>query len=289
VGPPRLTRVLAISDLHVGYAANRAALADVPGSPDDWLIVAGDIGERIEQVEETIAILRPRYGGLIWVPGNHELWSMRSDGVAVGAAKYERLVALCRRHGVLTPEDEYPVVESEGARYRLVPLFLLYDYTFRPPGIASAEAAIAWAAETGVVCTDEALLSPAPFPSREAWCRERVALTRARLDALDDTPMVLINHFPLRAELAVLPAIPRFSIWCGTTSTEDWHTRYPVAAVVYGHLHIRATRWIDGVRFEEVSLGAPGQWRPELGLAAHLRVILPPASPPADPPPRSGR
>jgi 3',5'-cyclic AMP phosphodiesterase CpdA len=276
-----MTRVLAISDLHIGYAANRRGLADLPDSPDDWLILAGDVGERIEQLEETIALVRPRYRGVVWVPGNHELWSMKADHGTTGAAKYDRLVELCRRYGVVTPEDEYPIVEVEGQRYRLVPLFLLYDYTFRPARLTSTEAALAWAMEAGIMCTDEALLSPAPFASREAWCHARVAAARARLDALDDTPMVLINHFPLRADLAVLPAIPRFSIWCGTVLTEDWHTRYPVAAVVYGHLHIRATRWIDGVRFEEVSLGAPSQWREELGLPSYLRVILPAPSPPA--------
>ena len=32
-------------------------------------------------------------------------------------------------------------------------------------------------------------------------------------------------------------------------------------AVVYGHLHIPRTTWYDGVRFEEVSLGYPREWR----------------------------
>ncbi len=93
---------------------------------------------------------------------------------------------------------------------------------------------------------------------------------------------MLVNHFPLRRDLAVLPAIPRFTIWCGTRRTEDWHTRFPVRAVVSGHLHIRATHWRDRVRFEEVSLGYPRHWQPEQGLAPYLREILP--GPPGPPP-----
>ena len=58
-----------------------------------------------------------------------------------------------------------------------------------------------------------------------------------------------------------LPRIPRFSIWCGTRLTENWHLRYRAEVVIYGHLHIRGSYRRDGVRFEEVSLGYPREWR----------------------------
>jgi len=67
---------------------------------------------------------------------------------------------------------------------------------------------------------------------------------------------------------------PRFSLWCGTRHTDDWHTRFPVECVVYGHLHIRGTRYRDNVRFEEVSLGYPRQWDVPRGVDAYLREIL---------------
>ena len=86
---------------------------------------------------------------------------------------------------------------------------------------------------------------------------------------------VLVNHFPLRYDLARLPAIPRFTLWCGTRRTEDWHTRFRAIAVISGHLHIPSTRHRDGVRFEEVSVGYPRQWASELGLESKLREILP--------------
>jgi hypothetical protein len=44
---------------------------------------------------------------------------------------------------------------------------------------------------------------------------------------------------------------------------------------VSGHLHIRSTAYRDGVRFEEVSLGYPRQWREGGGVDAYLREILP--------------
>jgi hypothetical protein len=88
-------------------------------------------------------------------------------------------------------------------------------------------------------------------------------------------PVVLINHFPLKRQLVRLPRIPRFSVWCGTDRTEDWHQRFRAKVVVAGHLHIRTTDWIDGTRFEEVSLGYPNQWRSRQGMEAYLREILP--------------
>jgi hypothetical protein len=39
-------RLFAISDLHLAYTENRAALEQLPNHPDDWLIMAGDLGEK---------------------------------------------------------------------------------------------------------------------------------------------------------------------------------------------------------------------------------------------------
>lgn len=73
-----------------------------------------------------------------------------------------------------------------------------------------------------------------------------------------------------------VPAIPRFELWCGTRKTEDWHLRYRASVVVSGHLHIRRTDFIDGVRFEEVSLGyPPSQWDTTGSVERYLRQILP--------------
>jgi hypothetical protein len=193
-----------------------------------------------------------------------------------GEFQYQRLISVCRRFGVITPEDPYPVWESDDRTFLLVPMFLLYDYSFRPRHVTEARA-VDWAAESGVVCTDEELLHPDPYVSRIAWCHERCKYTEKRLQeaAVQGIPMVLINHFPLRSDMANIRRFPRFSLWCGTHLTEDWHTRFPVSTVVYGHMHMRGTHYRDGVRFEEVSLGYPRDWTHNRGLDYYLREILP--------------
>lgn len=273
-------KLLAISDLHLANRPNREALVELEAHPDDWLIVAGDVGETEEHLRFALGTLRPKFRRLIWVPGNHDLWTAPTDPSPLrGEDKYLRLVEICRAYGASTPEDPYlrwPVAEPDGKHLLLAPLFLLYDYTFRPPNVPADEA-VAWAAESGVLCSDEVLLFPDPHPTRAAWCHARLRYTEQRLTRAAATGhgLVLINHFPLREDLLFLRRIPRFSIWCGTRETEDWHRRFPVRTVVYGHLHVKGTHFRDGVRFEEVSLGYPRDWHRERGVEAYLRQILP--------------
>lgn len=269
--PPFSGRLLAISDLHLNQRANREALPTIGAYPDDWLILAGDVGEKLDHLELALDALAPRFARLIWTPGNHDLWSKRTGS---SVQRYDDLVAMCRARGVLTPEDPYPEWPGAPGTF-IVPMFLLFDYTFRPTGMPEADA-IPWARDSGVVSNDERMIDPAPFPSLPAWCHARCTSTEARLKALPaGCRTVLINHWPLRYDLARPPRIPRFSVWSGTTLTEDWGQTYRAIVVVSGHLHFRTTLWRHGVRYEEVSLGYPRDWRAERGLDWYLREILP--------------
>jgi 3',5'-cyclic AMP phosphodiesterase CpdA len=267
----------AISDLHIAYAENRALLDAVrPAHQDDWLIVAGDVGELFADVEYALGLLAGRFAKVIWAPGNHELWTPRDDPKQLrGEARYRALVDMCRSLGVAAPEDEYPVWTDGDGPVAVAPLFLLYDYSFRMPGLDTKEASLARAYEVGVVCTDEFLLHPDPYPSREAWCEARVALTEQRLSAVDPgMRTVLVNHWPLVREPTRIMHYPEFAQWCGTDRTADWHLRFRAAVAVYGHLHIPLTSYYDGVRFEEVSVGYPREWRRRSTRPGTLRRIL---------------
>lgn len=272
-------RLLAVSDLHVAYAENRSALDTVrPAADGDWLIVAGDIGELAVDVEWALGVLARRFEQVVWAPGNHELWTHPNDPCQLrGEARYRRLVEFCRSVGVLTPEDPYAVWRGGGGPAVIAPLFLLYDYSFRVPGTAGQAESLARAVEAGVICSDEFLLHPDPHPTREAWCRARLAETERRLAGIPfELPVVLVNHFPLRREETAVLRHPEFAQWCGTDQTADWHSRYGATAVVYGHLHIPRTTWHDGVRFEEVSLGYPRE-RLEHGFERPWPVQILPA------------
>ncbi|OAL32899.1 hypothetical protein AYO20_07690 [Fonsecaea nubica] len=286
-------KLYAISDLHLSYKHNREALYDLRPHLDDSLIICGDVGEKIEHLHEAFKITTKLFKQVFWVPGNHELYTLpghsnRGEGHEEDALdeelrgdfKYQECIRVANEYGVITPEDEYVKWEGEGGPCIICPLFTLYDYSFRPDDV-SREDALEWAMEENIVATDEALLHPDPYLSRDLWCEDRVARAEERLEATSQRgiPLVLVNHWPLRQDTITIPLIPRFSLWCGTKKTEDWHTRFNAKVVVTGHLHVRRTDWRDGVRFEEVSLGYPKQWQVarEKGLDVNdlLREILP--------------
>ena len=198
-------------------------------------------------------------------------------------------VEVARQYGVLTPEDDYVLWEGEGGPVLIAPIFTLYDYSFRPDHV-KLEDALAWAGEKDIEATDEHLLHPDPYRSRIEWCHALVAKTESKLAAAvashPNTQLVMVGHWPLREDVIQLFRVPRFSLWCGTKKTEDWHTRFNAKVVVSGHLHVRRTDFIDKTRFEEVSLGYPRQWQncQDRGLDINdmLREILPgPETPPA--------
>ena len=258
--------LLAVSDLHVSHRGNRAVVEGIrPRDDGDWLIVAGDVCDTVADLERTLALLAGRFEKVIWAPGNHELWTPPHEQLALrGDERYRHLVEICRRLGVLTPEDEYPIWRGGEEDLVVVPLFLLYDYSWRPAGMTIPEA-LAHAKAQKVFCTDEFYLHPDPYPTRQDWAEHRRLSTQARLDRLikelpEGVRTVLVSHWPLHRAPTTILRWPHFAMWCGTEATHDWHLRYRAAAAVYGHLHIPLTLDVDGVRFEEVSLGYPREW-----------------------------
>jgi 3',5'-cyclic AMP phosphodiesterase CpdA len=270
-------RLFATSDLHVAHRDNRHLVERLEGEHErDWLVVAGDVAERLEDVRWALRRLRTMFGAVVWAPGNHELWtSPRQRGDLRGAARYRRVVEICRELGVYTPEDPYQVWRGPGGPLVVAPLFLLYDYSLRPDG-TTKQTALAAAWEAGVVCTDEFLLHPDPYVSREAWCAARLAVSAFRLDRIPDgMRTLLVSHWPLHPAPTRVLRRPEFALWCGSALTADWHLRYRAAIAIYGHLHIPRSTEYDGVRFEEVSLGYPQEWRGRGAPPPVIRQILP--------------
>jgi predicted phosphodiesterase len=308
-------KLYAIGDIHLGHPFNTEAWKVLDDHPDDGLILCGDVGESAAHLELAFGAATRKFRQVWWCPGNHELYTMALKTTLRGEDKYAECVEIARRHGVRTPEDdfvEWRSVSGSGSgsgseeNVALVaPIFTLYDYTFCPEGM-DKEAALQWASEADTVATDEFLLHPDPFPTREDWCNALVAKAERKLEEANSRgiPLIIVsatampllhsavcsprtnkvNHWPLREDLVHIPRVPRFKLWCGTKKTEDWHKRFDnTKVVISGHLHVPRTDWKDGVRFEECSLGYPKQWElPRnngLNINDLLREILP--GPPA--------
>ncbi|NLZ57412.1 MAG: metallophosphoesterase [Corynebacterium sp.] len=241
----------AVSDLHVTFPENQGVVDKLqPRDPGDWLIVAGDVAEKIPDVVRTLTTLKQRFHTVIWVPGNHELFNRKTDRIN-GKARYRALVGQLRTIGVITPEDPYPVF----GKVTVCPLFTLYDYSFRLPGVTAAQAV----ADAKVKLDDE--IAIAPYVDIEKWCAERVDYTEERLAAVRGEK-ILVNHWPLVVEPTHRLRFPDIALWCGTTATRDWALKYNAVMTIHGHLHIPAETRVDGISHIEVSLGYPFEEHP---------------------------
>ncbi|HIW92878.1 MAG TPA: metallophosphoesterase [Candidatus Corynebacterium avicola] len=250
-GRPASTRTLwAVSDLHIAAPGNRELVEElvVPRHPGDWLIVAGDVAEKTPTILGMLSELNDRFAKVIWVPGNHELFSRPKDSVHA-VEKYDELVAACREMGVLTPEDPYATF----AGHTIVPMFTLYDHSWRDPQ-QSVKHALTAAEGNGVMFTDQVAI--APYVDVPLWCQERLGYTVRRLSQVNG-PTVLVNHWPLVREVTGRLDLPEIALWSGTRHTQDWPVRFRAETVIYGHLHIPVVTEVDGVPHVEVSLGYP--------------------------------
>jgi hypothetical protein len=251
---PKPGRLYAIADLHLSYPGNREEWAKLRYFPNDGLIICGDVGETGEHLNLAFSLATERFRQVWWTPGNHELYTLPSETEKDrkrGEAKYEECVHIARAHGVLTPEDAFSVWEGEGGPSVVAPIFTLYDYSFRPDNV-TLEGALDWAREENVEATDEHLLHYDPYDSRQQWCSVLVKKFKRKLEetqaANPSVPIVIVNHWPLREDLVLLRNVPRFSIWCGTKKTTDWHK-------------VRLARFLNGEWHEETDMSMTDIWR----------------------------
>ncbi|MDK8307098.1 metallophosphoesterase [Corynebacterium imitans] len=246
------TTLWAVSDLHAAVKRNGPKIDAIqPRDPSDWLIVAGDVAERLDLIVRVMEQLAQRFDTVIWAPGNHELFSRSADRYR-GRDKYTALVQAMREIGVITPEDPYP----QFGGVTIAPLFTLYDYSFRGANM-TVEEAIEAAHEKNIVMTDQFAI--ASFVDVRAWCWDRLAYTTKRLSRISG-PTILINHWPLVQEPTLRMQWSEIALWCGTRHTRSWPQRYNAQAVIYGHLHMPGVMEIDGIEHIEVSLGYPREW-----------------------------
>ena len=261
-----------------GHTGNKPVTESLyPATPEDWLIVAGDVAERTDDIRWSLDLLRRRFAKVIWVPGNHELWTTGKDPMQVfGRARYDYLVEMCDEMGIVTPEHPYPVWTGQGGPATIVPMFLLYDYTFLPPGAATKAEGLAIAREQqrGRDRRVPAVLRAVRHPRRLVPRPAGLHPGPAGGTGLDG-PHRAGEPFPAGAANRATCCSTRSSrCGAGPSQTADWHTRYNALCSVYGHLHIPRTTWYDGVRFEEVSVGYPREWRRRKPYR-WLRQVLP--------------
>jgi hypothetical protein len=238
-----MTRVVVTSDLHLGIttADQIRALRDrIASEQPDFTVVAGDVGECLENFVVCLALLRDLPGRLAILPGNHDVW-------ARGA-----------RHSRELLERDLPAATSdggavwlEGASWRegglaVVGSIAWYDYsavdpTLPPmPGDYYATSAVKCRHSMDAHFVDWSWSDPDFAQDRgEALCA-----SLAELDA-DSSVMVIVivTHVPLVAEQLCrtrgdLRSSTHNAYFGNLTLGRRVLACQKVAAIISGHTHI---------------------------------------------------
>jgi len=119
-----------ISDLHVDSSSNMAWVKSKCGHRpinDDTfsiLIVPGDVGSEIENIDQVFGHLTKQYDAVCFTPGNHELWNRGSKSLSTNSfQKFSEVISCALKHGVYTSPLK---VKSPTKTVLVVPMFSWY-------------------------------------------------------------------------------------------------------------------------------------------------------------------
>lgn len=273
-----------MSDIHTDYALNMdwaRSLASEPAYRHDVLLLAGDVSDKLDIFQETLAVLAGSFGAVFFVPGNHDLWCRRdgSDG-ADSLDKLRRLDEICSDLGVLTTPQR--VAMADGGCVSILPLLSFHHSSFdtepdvtglRLPSaraIVSDYKATRW--PEALVCGEVALAQwlddendtlPGARATAQAQGRPGIEPLLSYGEARDGgAHLISFSHFLPRIEL-----IPekRFLIYpplMSAVGSDPLGRR--MASVrpdvhVFGHTHFGWDAAIDGVRYVQAALATPSE------------------------------
>ncbi|RDD45574.1 hypothetical protein TrispH2_003517 [Trichoplax sp. H2] len=279
-----MSRIFAISDLHVDYGQNWAVVNDWSDTDynNDVLILAGDVTDSLELLKSTLILLRQKFAQVCFVPGNHDVWVRKHrDGDTNSIAKFGQILNLCQRIGIKTKPTCVSCIDN--SKVWLVPIYSWYtqpeedeiDSLYFPSSIESRRM------------------------SREIWsdnynCKwpdgMLTTISEHFADLNDDfitddydAPVITFSHFLPRQELIAsshdddvavstereflgLPKLDyakrqgalagfNFSIYAGSKYIDKQLRQCKSVLHVFGHQHRNRDRVIDNVRYVSHCLG----------------------------------
>ncbi|XP_013411819.1 LOW QUALITY PROTEIN: uncharacterized protein LOC106174703 [Lingula anatina] len=276
----RMTKLYAISDLHVDYHDNWDIIGkwhkEKYGS--HCLLLAGDVSDNINLLEKTLRLLKEKFFRVFFVPGNHDLWIRKRSSTSDSIDKFHQILDLCKTVGVLT----YP--EKIADQFWVVPLFSWYTtpeenvedslYVRPTQFVENTE-------KSNQIWMDNHLCK---WPKLDLKSRSEyfTNINKERVDRTYDAPVISFSHFLPRKDLikpdaseewlcqqerlslGLSPIIPpaeggavgfNFTRYAGCTTLESQIRKLASVLHVHGHQHRNRDRVIDGVRYVSHCLG----------------------------------
>ena len=279
-------RVFAVSDLHVDFRPNMAWVESLSDKEfaSDTLVLAGDLSDRLDRLEQALRRLRHCFARVFFVPGNHELW-LRDDTWVDSLQKHGAILDLCRDCGIEVEAGWVRTLDDDRGVW-IVPLQSWYvkpeegsGSLFRPkPGEDS----------TLSMWVDNYLVRwPGNCPGHASPADHFLAQNEPSCERQFDAPVITMSHFLPRRDLiratpeerradpqASIDQVPafNFSRVAGDSRLDLQLRRVGSVLHVYGHQHRNRWRYIDGVTYVSNCVGTPGG--SQYPLPAHPDRVL---------------
>jgi predicted phosphodiesterase len=239
-------RIFAISDIHVDYPDNARWIANLSATDytDDVIILAGDVSHHIREVETTVASLNRCFKKVLFVPGNHDVWTMKNTSLN-SIEKFDQLLELATNIGASTTPFHHNQLS-------IIPLFSWYDYSFNPP---SDELKKVWA--DYVACSWPNSMGN---PEVTEFFLEK---NEIHLDT-HNKDIITFSHFLPRID--VMPSyIPKQHQMLypvlGSAKLDKQIRKVGSKIHVYGHSHVNRNIEIEGINYVNNAFGYPGEER----------------------------
>jgi predicted phosphodiesterase len=249
-------RVFALSDIHADYKVNAEWVAGISSSDyqADVLILAGDVANTLSLLGWCISTLSRRFGKVLFVPGNHDLWVVREPGSKTSLEKFEDVVEVATSNGASMRPFRH-------RRLSIIPLLGWYDNSFGEPGVMLKR-----------VWRDyRACRWPAGFEGSQIAAH--FAMLNEGHAAPEGDKVITFSHFLPRIDL--MPNfIPKEKRWLypvlGTLRLEEQLRRLNARIHIYGHSHLNRAVTIDGIRYINNAFGYPR----ESGIASKQLLCI---------------
>ena len=238
-----MARIVVTSDLHLGITTAdelRGLVEKITAEQPDLTVLAGDIGEGIENVRACLGMFKGLPGKVAVLMGNHDLWTERNDSQEL----WEKLLPdAVREAGMIWLEDAV-WRGGEGDGVAVAGSMCWYDYSAVDPAAPPHDAD--WFAEY------KGQYNPDAYFINWQWLDQQAAQTLGdalveRLRTLEDDPAVravmVVTHVPLfRVQMFYKPDDLRWgtgsAFFGNMTLGERLLPMRKLRRVISGHTHV---------------------------------------------------
>lgn len=253
-------RVYCLSDIHIDYPENAEWISALSSFDyqDDILILAGDLADTLELLEQCLRQLADRFRKVLFVPGNHDLWVGRCQQ-KTSFDQFELICNLANNIGIaMEPFHTQSLT--------IVPFLGWYDYSFGKP---SSELQQRWLDYWKCQWPDR-YDAPAITHYFTQKNRQYLALNT---HAVDNHSLISFSHFLPRIDLMpdYIPTSKRILYpVLGSSILEEQIRQLNPTIHVYGHSHVNQRVLIDGIHYINNAFGYPH----ECGITAKKLMCL---------------